>query len=298
LRREDGKPYPPLGVLPTGANNVFCFMMIDPKKMPTNKVEEIRCLATAALAVVKGVTENKDVMKIQLIQSSESQESEEIEPNKPFYAVGSLFWGSFNDIIKRKDKYWITGSLREYTAFLFNGFGRKNITWNCKANILYSDPCSGCSNCYNRAPKANIGGGRWWSKFEKNHETSPDFSKILNPNCLNNHEMTIDTSELLISTNTVEGAVSDSPSKLNIKVSNKTTDKGFDYILSCWKRLRTRRFMEIPNSRQIEARTVVLFPENKVEKDEEIYFSIDNEPYEVRPVKITLLPKRLEFITM
>src|SRR5690349_4890848 len=138
-------------------------MLLNPQDLPTNKVEEVRAMARAALAVVKGKTERKDVMKIQLITQ---QSDEQVEPRKPFYAVGSLFWGSFNDIMKKKDKYWVTGSLRNYTAFLFNGFGRHDVTFNCKANLIYSDPCSGCSNCYEKTESRSqkMQNSRWWSK--------------------------------------------------------------------------------------------------------------------------------------
>lgn len=234
-------------------------------------------------------------MKIQLIPG---ENADQMEPKKPFYAVGSLFWGSFNDIMRKKEKYWYTGSLRNYTAFLFNGFGRRDITWNCKANLIYSDPCSGCSNCYEKTESKTqkLHSGRWWSKFAS-QEKAPDYSKILNANCLTTHEESIDTSELVISTNTAEG-ISDNKSKLNIKLSTKSDDQGIDYIQSSWKRLRERRYLDLPDSRTIEARTLVLLPETSSDEDKEVYYSIDNESYEVMPIKITLLPKRVEFFTL
>ena len=270
-------------------------MLLNSKELPKNKVEEVRAMANAALSVVRGKTEKKDVMKIQLIASENSEES---EPKKPFYAVGSLFWGSFNDILRKKDKYWFTGPLRSYTAFLFNGFGRQDVQFNCRANLIYSEPCSGCSNCYEKTESRTqkLHNARWWSKFNT-QEKAPDYSKVLNPNCLNTHEEKIDTSELVITTNTVEG-ISDDKSKLNIKINTKQEDKGIDYILNSWKRLRERRYLDLPESRTIEARTLVLLPETNNEEDKEVYYSIDNEAYEVMPIKITLLPKRVEFYTL
>lgn len=285
---------PPLGIVPLGKFNQFSMMLFNSENIPKNKVEEVRAMASAALAVVKGNTEKKDVMKIELIPDVEDSEAK-----KPFYAVGSLFWGSFNDIIRKKDKYWITGPLREYTAFLFNGFGRHDVTFNCRANLIYSEPCSGCSNCYekteSRAQKMH--NARWWSKFNANQKKVPDYSKILNPNCLITQEEEIDTSELVITTNTVEG-ISTDKSKMNIKLNTKPDDKGYDYILNSWKRLRERRYLDLPQSRTIEARTLVLLPETNSDDDKEVYYSIDNESYEVKPIKITLLPKRIEFFTL
>lgn len=283
------------GVVPVGCVNQFSFMLFNSQELPTNKVEEVKAMARAALSVVKGKTEKKDVMKIQLIADPNVEQA---EPTKPFYAVGSLSWGSFNDIMKKKDKYWVTGPLRNYTAFLFNGFGRKDVSFDCKANLIYSDPCLGCSNCYEKLESRTqkMQNSRWWSQFNA-QEKVPDYSKVLNPNCLNTYEEKIDTSEFVISTNTAEG-ISDSNSKMNIKVNTKQDDRGFDYILSSWKRISNRRYLDIPESKIIGARTVVLMPEVNSEEDKELYYAIDNEPYEVMPIKITLLPKRLEFFTL
>lgn len=296
LRKAETDPkIPAVGVLPCGKINQFSLMLFNSESMPKNKVEEVQAMADAALAVVKGKTEAKDVMKIQLIPGENAEES---APKKPFYAVGSLFWGSFNDIQRRKDRYWITGPWREFTAFLFKGFGSSDITWNCKADLIYSDPCSGCSNCYEKTESRTqkLHNARWWSKFNV-IEKAPEYSKIFNPNCLNAHEEQLNTSELVISTNTAVG-IPDKNSKINIKLNTKTDDTGIDYILSSWKRLRERRFLDIPESRTIEARTIVLRPEDSKDEDKDVYYSIDNEQYEVMPIKITLLPKRVDFFIL
>lgn len=293
LRKAEVNPKtPPIGICPVGKVNQFSFMLFNSDGMPKNKVEEVRAMANAALAVVKGKTEKKDVMKIQLITDPNIELE---EPKKPFYAVGNLIWGSFNDIMRKKDKYWWTGSLRHYTAFLFNGFGRQDVTWNCKADLVYSDPCSGCSNCYEKLESSTqkMHNARWWSNFRP-QEKAPDYSKILNANCLITHEESIDTGELVVSTNTVEG-ISGEKSKLNVKINTKQDDYGVDYIMSSWKRVNDRKYLEIPQSRTIEARTLVLQPESSGDDDKEVYYSIDNEPYEVMPIKITLLPKRVDF---
>lgn len=293
LRKSANDPkIPAIGIVPVGKINNFSFMLFNSQEMPTNKVEEVRSMANAALSVVKGKTEKKDVMKIQLITEPGIEET---DAKKPFYAVGSLFWGSFNDIMKKKDKYWYTGGLREYTAFLFNGFGRRGVTWKCQANLIYSDPCSGCSNCYEKpeSQSQKLHNTRWWSQFNA-QEKAPEYSKILNPNCLKTHEESMETSEFVISTNTVHG-IPENDSKLNIQINTKDNDYGIDYILSSWKRVSNRHYLELPQSRSVDARTLVLHPETNSEEDNEIYYSIDNEPYEVMPIKITLLPKRVEF---
>ncbi|CRK95545.1 CLUMA_CG009010, isoform A [Clunio marinus] len=296
LRKAENDPkVPPVGVLPVGKTNQFSLMLFNADGIPTNKVDEVRSMATAALSVVKGKTEQKDIMKIQLISDHENTES---EPKKPFYAVGSLIWGSFNDILRKKDRYWVTGSLRNYTAFLFNGFGRKDVQWDCKAKMIYSDPCAGCSNCYEKVESKTqrLHSTRWWSKFNAT-EKAPDYSKILNPDCLTTHEEVINSSEVVIATNTAEG-IPDKDSKLNIKLNVKSDDYGFEYIWNSWKRVRDRRYLDIPQNKLLQARTLVLLPETVHDDSKEVYYSIDNEPYELMPIKITLLPKRLQFFTL
>jgi acylglycerol kinase len=288
----------PIGVIPVGKINQFSLMLFSSGAMPKNKTEEVQSMANAALAVVRGKTQKKDIMKIQLLPD---ENAEQTEPRKPFYAVGSLMWGSFVDIMRKKDRYWVTGSLRNYTAFLFNGFGRQDVTWNCRANLIYSDPCQGCSNCFEKVETKTqkMQNTRWWSKFNTNVEKAPDYSKVLNPNCITTHEEFVDTSEFIISTNTTEG-LNDENSKMNIKINTKEDDYGFSYIWNSWKRVNDRRYLEVPQSRTVEARTCVLLPEQKIKEEEDdkpVYYSIDNESYEVLPIKITLLPKRVEFFT-
>lgn len=294
LRKAENEPdIPPIGVLPVGQMNHFSLMLLSPDQMPSNKLERAKAMAHAAMAVVKGKTEEKDVMKIQLIQSADA-----VEQRKPFYALSGFMWGTFNDILKKKDRYWLTGSLRTYTAFLFNGFGSSDVQWNSEANLLYTEPCSGCLNCYEKSESRTqkLHKSRWWSTFNAK-ETVPEYSKVLNPNCQISHEKTISTDELIITTNTAEGKSSDKP-KMNIKFSKKDQeDSSFEFISNSWARLRSRNHLSAPDQEVVEARTVTILPKETTEDDREIYYSIDNEQYEVLPIKITLQPKKLNFFT-
>jgi acylglycerol kinase len=291
LRKAENDPkIPPIGVLPVGQMNHFSLMLLNPDEMPSNKLERAKSMANAAMAVVKGKTEPKDVMKIQLIQS------EGAEPRKPFYALSGLLWGPFNDILKKKDRYWLTGSLRTFTAFLFNGFGSSDVQWNCITDVTYTEPCTGCMNCYEKSESRTqrLHNSRWWSKFNT-QEAAPEYSKILNPNCAVGHQKTIKSDELIITTNTAEGILNDK-SKMNIKFNPKEEESSsFQFISESWARLRSRNHLKAPNQEVIEARTVTILPSQTSEDDREIYYSIDNEQYEVLPIKITLQPKRLNF---
>lgn len=290
LRKAENDPkVPPLGVLPVGQNNNFSLMLLNPFEKTSSKLDNAKIMARAALAVVEGETQPKDVMKIQLIQNDDA------EPRKPFYALSGFLWGPFNDILKKKDRYWLTGIFRTYTAFLFNGFGSNSVQWNCKANLIYTEPCSGCMNCYEKTESRmqKLHNTRWWSKFNT-QEKAPEYSKVLNPNCQVTHEKEIDTDELVITTNTIE-KISGETSKLNIKFNENVEKSSTEFISKSWSRVNAKKFFQPSTNQIIEARTVTIIPSETSEEGKEIYYSIDNEQYEVLPIKITVQPYRLRF---
>lgn len=291
-----GEKPPAIGVLPLGLFNQSSLMLINGMTSIQNKVENVRSMADAALAIVKGNTAKKDVMKVELIPN----DGEEEEVRKPFYALGSLHWGAFNDILRKRESYWLTGSLRDYVAMFFNGgFSRAGVNWDCKAKIIYSLPCDGCSNCYEKVETKNrkLQNSRWWSKFNAK-EKDPEYSKILNPQCLETAELDIETSELAVATNLMENKNQDT-SMLNIKLSPSHNDHGLIYIWNSWKRVNNRTFLDIPASRNFSARQFTLFPVTSDDNSEkESTFTIDNNVFEVRPIKVTILPKKVEiFVT-
>lgn len=281
-----------VGVLPLGQNNLFSLMFLNSDTNVRNKVDAVKSKAEAALAIVKGKTQKQDVMKIELVSDNEE------EAKKVFYGVGSVFWGSFHDILRKKDKYWITGSLRNYTACLFNGvFPRDGVNWNCEAKMIYSAPCEGCSNCYVKpeSKSQKLHNSRWWSKFNTTKEVVPEYSKILNPQCLETSEIDINTSEFAIATNNQDGKVKEIP-KLNVKIGDKPNNYGFNYIWDSWKRVNNKRYLDLPNSTSLQSRQVLILPkEDNSDEKKESFFSIDHNIFEVRPIKVTLLPKKVDF---
>ncbi|KXZ75829.1 hypothetical protein TcasGA2_TC031813 [Tribolium castaneum] len=73
--------------------------------------------------------------------------------------------------------------------------------------------------------------------------------------------------------------------KLVVNVGPKSVNY-FDFVKEGWKSEKgeKRKVREI-----IEARSVEIQP--KINQNEEKWFSIDNENYELKPVRVTLLPK-------
>lgn len=247
--------------------------------------KEVQSLANAAITIVRGKLDRKDVIKV------EPLENEENNPSKPIYAISAIQWGAYRDALTLRDKYWYFGPLREYSAFLFNAFSDQ-ITWNCNAKLLYSLPCNGCSNCFVKTGQIEQTKGRWWSAFIPRTRSSdhPDYSKVVNENCKTQIELDIKPSEVFVANN-VQRPIDQMP-KLTIHLG-KQEDSAIDFIRDSWSRLKNNgNFVLAQDS--LDIRSAEIYPETLYSDDKEIYFSIDNEAYEVKPVRVSVLPRAVQ----
>lgn len=294
-RRSDGAQCP-IGVLPVGRTNTLASTLFRTSEQTTT-LEDVRGMANAAYAIVAGKKEKMDVMKIEVLPN----EVDEIVPEKPVYAIGCLQWGAFRDILTLRDKYWYTASLRDYTAFLFNAFDN-NHTWHCQATVKYTEPCSGCNKCYKdlHQEEKKEQPRRWWSVFLPKAKAAHgvDYSKIVNDACSVDHELQVDPSELILQTANIDNDDATDKPKLSLKVS-PTAGSGFSFLGDSWSRLWNRKYLECTTEKTVDVRTVDIIPAKlkTEETDKDLYYSIDNEAYEVRPVRVTLLPKSVEMFT-
>lgn len=279
----------PLGVLPVGRTNTFAKQVFDYSN--DSNLTEVHGLANATIAAVRSKTTNRDVIKIESL-AEESAEA----PARPIFALGNIQWGAYRDALSLRDKYWYTGPLREYTCFLFNAFGDR-LTWNCSSQITYSSPCQGCSNCFDKpkqaapAPPSNR---RWWSSAPKSATAGPDFSKIKNPLCSSQQTTHIQPSELLI---TQDSNRSDSELPRLVIQMGRDEPSSTDFLRESWTRVYSDEFEPV---RQVEVRSVEIRPQPEVlfSEDNEAFFSIDNEAYEVKPVRISVVPRAVKMFTM
>lgn len=256
-----------------------------------SRLNRTRGLATATLAVVRGKTSRKDVMKIEPISD---------DNRKPIYAIGTIEWGAYRDAFNFRDKYWYFGSLRDHMTFIFNAFSN-SITWNCKANITYTDACTGCNNCREK-PLAQNQPRRWWSGFvrigaPKTNEI--DYSKIKNDQCAVEKNIDIEAQGIQLATaNASQKESQNELALINLKLANEST--GFEFITNSWNRLKTDQF---DTKSELAVRTVKIIPENYQkseenddnEKKHEKFYSIDNEAFEVLPINVTLIPSKINF---
>lgn len=294
MRRNDGQTCP-IGILPVGRTNSISHGLFNLSGKFKNNVEEVKNLADAAISVVRGQIQKKDAIKIELV----AQEDSELPLPRAIYALGSLKWGAFHEIRNKRDKYWYTNGLREYFAFLLNSFSNA-ITWKCRARIIYTDPCPGCKNCRIRHDAVKtVQNTRWWAKFiprAKPVQTNEiDYSKIVNENCNNTHELEIESTEFELNTRIIEPSNIEVP-KLTIRLSG-VLDNGFGYMFDAWKRVKSQNQQLVECSQIIDAKSVEILPETE-ETTKDRFFSIDNEDFEVKPIKIVILPEAVEMFVL
>ncbi|XP_050298150.1 acylglycerol kinase, mitochondrial [Anthonomus grandis grandis] len=264
----------PVGVLPLGKNNTVSQTLFP----GSSKLEKVKSLADATMAVIEEVTKPIDVMKIEILNE---------ESKKPVYAVAGIKWGAYRDAEVKKESYWYFGGFKKYATYLFNGL-KSSLSWNCEAQLLYSPPCDGCSNCYkvqNTQPKS-----RWFQNFIKENDDNIKYQRIHNPSCNEQLEKKISTSDLMLFTsNVIPSRIQDSETpKLNLFIGPDSVDY-LEFVKQGWKSEKGEN-REVKES--IEARTIEINPEKKTDKV--LWFSIDNEDYEVKPIRVTLLPKILK----
>ncbi|KAG7197447.1 hypothetical protein KM043_013297 [Ampulex compressa] len=272
-----------IGILPLGSTNNVANSFYQ----KYDEYPDIQRMVEGTMAVIENNFTNMDVIEIEPIE----QDLE--DPIKPIYAVGTIEWGAWKDARTIVDKYWYWGALRKYVTYIFNGY-KQNLNWKCDAVIRYTSPCSGCSRCYkdmtlNQIQERNR---RWWHAFTSKRTTLPsekviDYSKILNENCGIYHELPISTTELSIKTDTIAKTEGHTAPSLNIFMGPEHTSY-FSFVNDGWQQENGDGTLIAPVA---DAKYIELYPKN-VDKGRMFY--IDNEEYELRDIRVKLLPKSIK----
>lgn len=260
-------------------------------------------MADASIAIVRGTTRPTDVMKIEVIEC-------DTENTKAVYGLSGFEWSSFIDAFYQRDKYWYYGRWRDYVTFIFNAFS-DSITWDCAATIIYTDPCAGCSNCYIAAQqietKSPTNRRRWWSSFIPSFRLGsstqsqfggklPDYSKVKNVNCKNQTTIESDgCAGIIVNTSNPHKSNEHGQQYPQLELKVIKGESGFSFINDSWKRLNTN---QIDFDQELAVRTVEIRPKIELKPEQEKFFFIDHESYEVKPIRITILPKLVNFYSI
>ncbi|XP_076316259.1 acylglycerol kinase-like protein Mulk [Tachypleus tridentatus] len=266
----------PLGIIPVGKSNSLA-----KKLFPTSTTLEAERLAEAAMSVIKQVTKPVDVMKI------------EGERGRPVYAVSKLEFGAFRDTEETISKYWYFGPLKRRMAYVFSSIRK----WPPVSNIhlSYVSPCSGCSRCYVSAPVSVAPQRRrWWEVFLPRGPTKEvppmkDYSNITNDDCGLWKEEEWTCLNLDIKTRNVESEeLAEEAMTVNILPSDCPRT---NFIHQGVNRQNEENSTLNTGCRKIRAKVLQLTP--SLPEGEERWYSVDNDNYEVQPVKVGLLSQRL-----
>ncbi|OXU30059.1 hypothetical protein TSAR_015262, partial [Trichomalopsis sarcophagae] len=274
----------PIGILPLGQTNRVADSLFNGYE----DLAEVRELADATMAVVRGKTKLMDVLEVELLEKDSEQAPESI------YAIGAIEWGAWKDAHSRQDKYWYWGSLRRYMTYVFNGY-KSDINWDCNGVIRYSDPCSGCSKCCQEQEKQSPSGRRWWHSFvpiiKKTDEKAIDYSKVINENCGVIREIPVSATELRITTQNVDQKNDRLIPSVTIELGPDSVNYT-DFVTEGWRRIKGIKTLV---NKTLEAKDIEIHPLKSDEfANKESSFYIDNEEFELKPAKFRLIPKNVK----
>ncbi|XP_063975455.1 acylglycerol kinase, mitochondrial isoform X2 [Diachasmimorpha longicaudata] len=292
LRKYEGnKGYAkqcPIGILPLGETNRIADAMFLGGYEDHLLIHE---MADATMAAVRGGTRMTDVLKVEPLNNDPEN------PIRPIYAVGAVEWGAWRDAHARKDKYWYWGTLRRYMTYIFNGM-KKDVNWEINGTLRYSEPCSGCSTCYddNQTPESTE--KRWWHVFIPRRtayaQTEIDYRSVKNDKCGQYNEIPISATELSLITSNVKNPVKEGPPSVKLHLGPEYVSYT-DFVAEGWRRIKGEKTLI---NKTVEAKDIELLPNTADDSnDKQQYFSIDNEEFEMKPVKIKLLSNAVKMFS-
>lgn len=162
------------------------------------------------------------------------------------------------------------------------------MSWNCQASINYTLPCEGCIHCVKKNQN-QASGARWYHRFLPYRTRKHAEVTRINDKCQEMHEKEISTLDLSLATTNTLTNLHDLP-KLQLNLGPDSIDY-LDFVKQGWdsENGKNRNMAEVIEAKRIEIKPAV------VSSDEnEKWFSIDKEDFEVKPVRITLLPKAIK----
>uniref|UniRef100_A0A8C4QQ73 Acylglycerol kinase, mitochondrial n=1 Tax=Eptatretus burgeri TaxID=7764 RepID=A0A8C4QQ73_EPTBU len=106
LRRDDQASFSkiPIGIIPLGKSNTLSKIIFPDFE------DHVRCITSAALAIVKGSTIPVDVIQITGTFG------------KPVFALNELRWGEFRNAKANTSRFWYFGPMRMFASFIRSTF--------------------------------------------------------------------------------------------------------------------------------------------------------------------------------
>uniref|UniRef100_A0A0A9Y733 Acylglycerol kinase, mitochondrial n=1 Tax=Lygus hesperus TaxID=30085 RepID=A0A0A9Y733_LYGHE len=286
----------PIGVLPLGSRNSVASGLFEEAEQ-----HKVVTMANATLAVVKGNVRPIDAFRVEVLNT----DPEMTENPRPVYGVGSVEWGLRRELRKKSDSLWWMGPLKGWAPLIFHSpyFHIAQNTGFIEANIRYSPPCGGCNNCYQqradlRREAPTQQSSRWWNIMSlenrrtvtQNVEPVVDYTAIANETCTVVKETKVITSDLNI-TITDRSQDHQLVPKLVLEVGPEVKYQG-ELLTEGFKILKDEKSVlkDVIEAKQLEIRPLESTSQPSATEEVEDNLSIDNEDFEVRPIRVSILP--------
>jgi len=289
LRREDkhiaAKRFP-IGVIPLGQTNTVA------RSLFFNKSQSlVRWIAEASMAIVKETCKPMDVMHVQG------------DSGKPVYAVGKIDWGLYRDVHAKVHKYWYWGPLKSEMAYFFSML--RNWPSSVELKMSYTLPCTGCSKCHSETlvtdnqQRTRDTSYRWWHVFLRPKPivqfpavSSVDYTNIVNDECGVWKDKHVKATEVCVATKQAFPQWDPEPLPcLQVRIVNDKLNAQ-QFVTEGLSHIRVGKASD-EVCEIVEAQEIQLEP--VMEPQEVSWYSIDSEPFEVKPITVKLLPNQINF---
>ncbi|CAI9737573.1 acylglycerol kinase, mitochondrial [Octopus vulgaris] len=263
----------PVGVIPLGQQNRFATLLFgeDPN--------QVKFIMNASMAIIKSVIKPVDVLEIKA------------EDGKNTYAMSGLQLGVYNDAETRKTKYWYFGPLKSYWTYLRTAMKKWPPAVTLNVEYVPSSADLTIKKVVASSEKKQV---KKWSLFNFLYKSKmPDLSyveeyEIEDKDWIQEQMSTI---ELTVTSSTYQtdnlGA-----SILDIGIGPALPEKS-SVIKEGWSRAKHRRLkLGSQENNHLKAYKLKLSPE--IEEGEELWYNVDGEAFEARPIEISIIKKQLQ----
>lgn len=266
----------PIGILPLGQNNHIAKSIFS-QSNEESFIEKVNFMADASMTIVQEArSSEKNVLCIQVLEDDSKEKNR-------FYALNSIEWGNLKTSEVRKSKYWYFGPLKSYATYMLNGFSIQPI----KAQMSYTSPCSGCKRCHATRSDIKVKPKKQWYQIfvPKNTAKSKNYNLIENADCGAVKQDHLQVMDLMVTA---------MPSPHMTILKGQENYEYQDFVQHGWNYEKTN---QIEARDKIYAQQVDIVPETHTEEsgqetNRSIY--IDNEEFEVKPLRITLLQNTIQ----
>ncbi|KAL7739340.1 hypothetical protein ACLKA6_003951 [Drosophila palustris] len=244
-----------------------------------HELDYVITLSKSLVPLLKNECKSESVIQYDVLNNPADESPNQL---KPIFGLNGFSWGLLKDIDTRKDKYWYLGPLKHHIAAFLSSFSAK-VDWNMETDYVYTPPCSGCSNCRvlkEKTPNA----GFFLTKLvstQKGNEDAKE-TQIVNDECATNLHGSIKSNQINITLNQNSQNFAELESKFI-----DSLQPGWDFI----KNIPNITNKTIEPNLILKSRTIKLYPSTS---NPNIFYSIDGEEYEPRPIKVSIVPNAIK----